>query len=95
MLANVVRTPLAYTQHFKRLFRMDKKRLETSFGFRCRELRDRAGLSQEKFALSIGMDRSYYASIEVGIRNVTLVNKYKIARGYGISLSELLEDVQD
>lgn len=74
---------------------MDKKRLETSFGLRCRELRDRAGLSQEKFALSIGMDRSYYASIEVGIRNVTLVNKYKIARGYGISLSELLEDVQD
>lgn len=73
---------------------MEKNRLEISFGLRCRELRDRTGLSQEKFALSIGMDRSYYASIEVGIRNVTLVNMNKIARGYGISLSELLLGVE-
>ena len=73
---------------------MEKSRLEISFGLRCRELRDRTGLSQEKFALSIGMDRSYYASIEVGIRNVTLVNMNKIARGYGISLSELLLGVE-
>ena len=73
---------------------MEKSRLEISFGLRCRELRDRTGLSQENFALSIGMDRSYYASIEVGIRNVTLVNMNKIARGYGISLSELLLGVE-
>lgn len=40
------------------------------------------------------MDRSYYASIETGTRNVTLVNMSKIARGLGVSLSELLEGVE-
>ncbi len=74
---------------------MDKNSLEISFGLRCRQLRYRTGLSQEKFSLMIGMDRSYYASIETGIRNVTLINMNKIAHGFGISLSELLIDVKE
>ena len=74
---------------------MDDSRLKKSFGLRCRQLRERTGLSQEKFALLIDMDRSYYASIETGTRNVTLVNMAKIARGFGVSLSELLENVSD
>lgn len=40
------------------------------FGERIRELRNVKGLSQEKFALSIDMDRTYYASVESGKRNV-------------------------
>lgn len=48
------------------------------------------GVSQETFANAIDMDRSYYASIEVGRRNVTLMNMKKIADGFGIDLSELL-----
>ena len=68
--------------------------IQEAFGQKLQKLRKERGLSQEKFALSIGMDRSYYASIEVGIRNVTLVNMNKIARGYGISLSELLLGVE-
>ena len=74
---------------------MDKNSLEISFGLRCRQLRYRTGLSQEKFSLMIGMDRSYYASIETGMRNVTLINMNKIAHGFGISLSELLIDVKE
>lgn len=73
---------------------MDEKQLKILFGHRCRELRDRSGLSQEKLALLIGMDRSYYASIETGTRNVTLVNMAKIAKGLNVSLSTLLEDVE-
>lgn len=67
--------------------------LLTSFGKRCRALRADAGMSQEAFANSIGMDRSYYASIETGMRNVTLVSMDKISRGLGICLSELLREV--
>lgn len=70
-----------------------ERQLQTSFGIRCRGLRSGTGLSQEGFANLIGMDRSYYASIEVGRRNVTLLNMKKIADGFGISLSELLESV--
>lgn len=65
-------------------------RLQTSFGDRCRQLRRMTGLSQEKFAYAIGMDRSYYASIETGMRNVTLSSIAKIAEGLNISISELL-----
>lgn len=56
---------------------MDESSLKKSFGLRCRQLRDQTGLSQEKLALLINMDRSYYASIETGLRNVTLMRKHK------------------
>lgn len=60
-------------------------------GNRIRELRHETGLSQEKFALKIGMDRTYFASIELGKRNVALINLEKIANGLGVTLSELFD----
>jgi len=64
---------------------MIKKRL----GLRIQEIRKQTGLSQEKFALHIGMDRTYFASVEAGRRNVSIVNIQKIAEGFGVSLFEL------
>lgn len=61
------------------------------FGERIKELRNAKGLSQEKFALSIDMDRTYYASVESGKRNISLNNIDKIARGLGVSLEELFK----
>jgi transcriptional regulator with XRE-family HTH domain len=61
------------------------------FGERIRDLRNAKGLSQEKFALSIDMDRTYYASVESGKRNVSINNIDKIARGFGVSLEELFK----
>lgn len=58
-------------------------------GIRIRELRNATGLSQEKFALSINMDRTYFASVELGKRNIAIVNLEKIANGLDVSLSEL------
>ena len=51
-------------------------------------------LSQEKFALSIGMDRTYYASVEAGKRNISIQNIYKIAEGFNISVSALFVVVE-
>ncbi len=65
--------------------------IQTSFGIRCKELRTDMGLSQEGFANAIGMDRSYYASIEAGKRNVTLLNMKKISDGFGVSLSAFFD----
>lgn len=56
-------------------------------------MRNDLGMSQEAFANSIDMDRSYYASIETGMRNVTIRNMKKIAAGFEITLSELVEDI--
>lgn len=67
---------------------MKNKDLEL-FGQRVRELRNQSGLSQEKFALKIGMDRTYFASVESGHRNISLLNILKIAEGLSITPSEL------
>ncbi len=58
-------------------------------GERIKETRNKIGISQEKFALSIGMDRTYFASVEAGKRNISICNIKKIADGLGVSLSEL------
>lgn len=63
------------------------------FGKRIRELRQKIGLSQEKFSLKIGMDRTYYASVENGKRNISIINIKKIADGLSISLSDLFKDL--
>lgn len=62
-------------------------------GQRIKEKRLEIGLSQEKFALSIGMDRTYFASVEKGKRNISILNLEKIANGLNISLSELFQDI--
>ncbi len=61
------------------------------FGRRVKQLRNQMGLSQEKFALSIGMDRTYFASVESGKRNLSLNNIAKIAKGLNITLEELFK----
>lgn len=63
------------------------------FGLRVKELRLRTGLSQEKFALKIGMDRTYFSSVEAGKRNIALVNIKKIADGLEIPISTLFENL--
>ena len=65
--------------------------ITVSLGKRIRELRTQTGLSQEKFALKIGRDRTYFASVEAGKRNIAICNIKKIADGLGVSLSELFE----
>ncbi len=61
------------------------------FGRRIKELRVHKGLSQEKFALLIDMDRTYYSSVEAGKRNISIRNIKKIAEGLGVSLEELFK----
>lgn len=67
--------------------------ITVTFGTRIKELRKTTGLSQEKFALKIGMDRTYYSSVESGKRNVSIVNIEKIAQGLGVSLCVLFKDM--
>lgn len=65
--------------------------IQKSLGLKVQLLRKERGLSQEKFALSIDMDRTYFASVEAGKRNIAIKNIQKIADGLGVSLSELFE----
>ena len=62
-------------------------------GNRIRELRKETGLSQEKFAAKIGMDRTYFASVELGKRNISIVNLEKIAVGLDVSLHDMFKGI--
>lgn len=68
--------------------------IQVCFGKACRECRKKMNISQEKFALSIGMDRTYYSSVEAGKRNIAIQNIKKIADGLGINISELMSKAE-
>lgn len=68
--------------------------IQIIFGKCIKNFRLKLGLSQEKFALKINMDRTYYASVESGKRNISLINMQKISIGLGVSLSELFLSIE-
>ena len=57
-------------------------------GLRIKELRAELGMSQEAFAYSIEMSRTYFAEVETGKRNVSFEYIDRLARGLGVSLKE-------
>ncbi len=48
-------------------------------------------MSQEAFAYSIEMSRTYFAEVETGRRNVSIENIDRIAEGLGVSLKEFFD----
>lgn len=69
--------------------------IQVAFGKACKLHREKLNISQEKFALSIGMDRTYYSSVESGKKNISIQNIYKIADGLGISIEELMKTAEE
>jgi transcriptional regulator with XRE-family HTH domain len=63
-------------------------------GERIRELRKKAGYSQESFADAAGVHRTYMGTLERGEANVSLGNLHKISKALGITLSELFKTVE-
>jgi len=70
----------------------NQTKISVQFGNRIRLLRNGLGLSQEKFAMKIGIDRTYYASVENGKRNISIENIKKIADGLGVPLTKLFKE---
>jgi transcriptional regulator with XRE-family HTH domain len=64
-----------------------------SLGWRVRQLRDQKEWTQEDLADRAGLDRSYVAGIEAGLRNPSTQSLVKLARALGLSLSALFKDV--
>ena len=63
-------------------------------GARIVELRKAQNLSQRKFALMIGINRTYLIDVEHGRRNIAFDNLMKIANGLGVSISELVANIE-
>lgn len=52
------------------------------------------GLSQEKFAYKIGIDRKYASIIEKGEVNISILILKKVCDGLKISLSDFFEEIE-
>lgn len=65
--------------------------VKENLGNRIRELRKKLDISQEKFALLINMDRTYFSAVENGKRNISIQNIEKIAQGLEVSLEYLFK----
>ncbi|MFZ1085042.1 MAG: helix-turn-helix transcriptional regulator [Terracidiphilus sp.] len=63
------------------------------FGRAIRRIREEQEIVQEEAAERCGLHRTYYSGIERGVRNVSLVNIEKVAKGLKTSLPELFERV--
>ncbi len=59
------------------------------FGRAVRRVREELQINQEEAAERCGLHRTYYSGIERGVRNVSLVNIGKVAKGLKVSLPEL------
>ena len=64
-------------------------------GLEIRKYREGRKLSQFKCAEICNVDPTYFGRIERGEFNVTVFQCYKIARGFGIRLSDLFENIPD
>jgi transcriptional regulator with XRE-family HTH domain len=59
-------------------------------GERIRKLRKKRGWTQVVMAEKIGLDRSFIADVERGKRNISILNLELMAKGFKITLSQLL-----
>lgn len=66
------------------------KKAQKQLGKAIRQRRHEIGLSQEDFASSCGVHRTYMGAVERGERNISLMNIIRIANAFNIKPSELL-----
>jgi transcriptional regulator with XRE-family HTH domain len=67
--------------------------IRVRFGERVRALRKKQGWTLAEMAHRLGVDRSYLNEIELGKRNVCLLNLEVIANGLGLSVAQLFSRV--
>lgn len=69
------------------------KTTRKAIGARIRLLRQQNGLTQVKFANMVNVERAYLSKVEAGERNPSIDLLERIAGGFGMSLSELLDGI--
>ena len=66
-----------------------------AFGQAVRKLRRQKGISQEKLAELADIHRTYIGDVERGTRNIALLNMTRIAKALGLSLSDLIREMEN
>jgi len=74
---------------------MDEQRLKEVFGKELRKARTSVGISQEKLALKVGLDRTYISMLERGLRQPSLTTIFLLSPALGLSSIDLVARVQE
>ena len=74
---------------------MDEQRIKDAFGKELRNARKAVGVSQEKLALQVGLDRTYISMLERGLRQPSLTTIFLLAPALSLSSVDLVAKVQE
>jgi len=64
-------------------------------GNRLRAIRKSKNMSQLEFSEELGVDRSYYAEVEIGNRNPSIQFIAKVIHNTGLTLSDFFRDIEN
>lgn len=67
--------------------------IKTAFGKKLRSIRTSSQLSQEKLAELADLDRTYISDIELGKRNISLVNICRLASALQVKMATLFDSL--
>jgi len=69
----------------------DRARVRRAFAVTLRELREKAGISQEVLALESDIDRGYMGGLERACHSPTLETIYKVLPSLQVSILQFME----
>ena len=67
-------------------------KITEKFGKRVKEIRQSKGITQEELSVKAQLHRTYISSIELGHRNVSLLNIEKLAKALGCSIGDFFAE---
>ncbi|WP_013325434.1 helix-turn-helix domain-containing protein [Gloeothece verrucosa] len=75
---------------------MDESRrnILRALGSQVKRHRTKLGLSQEELGFRSNLDRTYISGVERGVRNPSFTALVSLASGLGLTLSELLDNLE-
>jgi transcriptional regulator with XRE-family HTH domain len=73
---------------------MNETIIQKHFGLVIKETRESKRISQEKFAEIVGLHRTYISDVERGLRNISLINIFKIAHALDVKPSDIFHRME-
>ena len=67
-------------------------KITQKFGHRVKQIRQSKGITQEELSIKAQLHRTYISSIELGKRNISLLNIEKLAEALGCSINDFFDE---
>ena len=71
-----------------------RKKILLALGLLVKQQRTALGISQEELGFRANLDRTYISGVERGVRNPSITALVSLASGLGITVANLLENLE-